>query len=320
MNRINQTLLFIGFLILMLFNTDSINAQNTMPLAKKTLYSHLEIYDINSNTREIIFEDSIHLEAPNWSPSGDYLLFNSEGNIYKFDLKSKTKTKIPLDFAQRCNNDHGISSDGKTLVISHNDNENIPPEEHKFGTSKIYTVSINGGKPKEITPKAPSYWHGISPDGQELAYVARRNGQYDIYTIDINGGEEHQITSSPDLDDGPDYSPDGKYIYYNSFDSGSMEIWRMNTDGSEKKQLTNDKHSNWFAHPNPNSKNFVYISYEEDQGQAHPALKNVSLKLYDLETKAINTLCHFTGGQGTINVPSWSPDGSKFAFVSYKEK
>jgi Tol biopolymer transport system component len=31
----------------------------------------------------------------------------------------------------------------------------------------------------------------------------------------------------------------------------------------------------------------------------------------------IETVVHLFGGQGTINVPSWSPDGQRFAYVSY---
>ena len=96
-----------------------------------------------------------------------------------------------------------------------------------------------------------------------------------------------------------------------------MEIWRMKADGSEPEQLTDDAYSNWFPHPSPDGQSFVFLTYLEDQGEAHPALKDVALRLYDLKTKQIRELARFTGGQGTINVPSWSPDGKRFAFVSY---
>ncbi len=158
------------------------------------------------------------------------------------------------------------------------------------------------------------------PKSDAVVYTARRNNNYDIYRISIQGGEEERLTNSPGLDDGPEYSPDGKYIYYNSMQSGTMEIWRMKADGSEKEQLTNDAYSNWFAHPSPDGKYFVFISYPEDQGDRHPAMKAVSLRLYDLNTKEIKSLCIFTGGQGTINVPSWSPDSKHFAFVSYENQ
>ncbi|MEM7380096.1 MAG: transporter [Bacteroidota bacterium] len=279
------------------------------------LTSKLEIYDVSTGTREIIYEEKGHFEAPNWSTDGNYLIFNQEGLLYKLPLQNPKKELIPTGQADRCNNDHGISPDGKTLAISNNDRI----EGVSGGTSRIYTAPIEGGEPSLVTPDYPSYWHGWSPDGKYLVYTARRNGDYDIYRIPASGGKETRLTTVPGLDDGPEYSPDGKYIYYNSMESGKMEIWRMNPDGGQKEQLTRDSYSNWFAHPSPTEEHFVYIAYLKDQGDRHPAMKEVALRLFNLKTKEIQTLCSFTGGQGTINVPSWSPDGKRFAFVSYEE-
>ena len=171
----------------------------------------------------------------------------------------------------------------------------------------------------KITEKTPAYWHGWSPDGKTLAFVGERNGDYDIYTIPVNGGEETRLTTSKGLDDGPDYSPDGKNIYFNSYQSGHMHIWRMDVDGNNQIQLTNDSYSNWFPHPSPNGKYIVYISYLQDQEQGHPFGKDVKLRIMDLKTQKIRDLTDvFFGGQGTINVSSWSPDSKEVAFVSYK--
>ena len=286
----------------------------------KQLYSVLEIYDINTNKREVVFKENTHFEAPNWSVDGKHLIINSSGKLYKIDLDKKIKEKIHTDFADKCNNDHGITPDNKSIIISHNDETVDLKGRESWKNSRIFILPIDGGIPRLITEKAPSFWHGISPNGQTLVYTAERNNVFNIYEININGGDEKQLTNTNVLDDGPDFSPDGKYIYYNTFESGIMEIWRMTSEGKSHKQITKDKFSNWFPHPNPNGKNFVYIAYEEDQGQNHPAMKKVSLKLYDLKDNSIRTLCEFIGGQGSINVPSWSPDGNKFAFVSYEEK
>jgi len=282
------------------------------------IQSSLEIYDIEKKEREVILLENDHFEAPNWSRDGQFLIFNSHGNLYKFELITRVKKQIFTGSANQINNDHGITFDGSQIVISNNDH----PEQIGYNTtgptSRIYILPIEGGEPKLITEKAPSYWHGLSPDGQKLVYVAKRSNDFDIYEISVTGGEEKQLTSSVGLDDGPEYSYDGNHIYYNSMKSGKMEIWRMNSDGSHKTQLTNDIYSNWFPHPSPDGGELVYLSYLEDQGAAHPPMKDVALKLFDLNTREITTLCEFTGGQGTINVPSWSPDGKKFAFVSYK--
>lgn len=281
------------------------------------LKSVLEIYDIKTGKREVIYSENSHFEAPNWSRNNDYLLLNSNGQLFKLDLRTKEKTNVNTGFAKDLNNDHGISPDGSQIVISSADS--IPAKDKaQWLTSKIYLLPASGGVPELITPKEPSFWHGWSPDGQTLAYTAMRKGDFDIYTINVKGGVEDRLTTEEGLDDGPDYSHDGKYIYYNSMQSGTMEIWRMKIDGSQKTQITNDSYSNWFPHPSPEGSSVVFLSYLEDQGDAHPAMKNVALRLYDLKTKTIKRLCEFTGGQGSINVPSWSPDGKKFAFVSYK--
>ncbi|MEY4728724.1 MAG: hypothetical protein RLZZ390_1248, partial [Bacteroidota bacterium] len=184
--------------------------------------------------------------------------------------------------------------------------------------SAIYILPIQGGEPRRVTSEVMSFWHGWSPDGKRLAYCAERNGNYDVYTIGVEGGKETRLTTDAGLDDGPDYSPDGKYIYYNSYKSGHMQIWRMHTDGSNQEQLTFDENSNWFAHPSPDGKWIVYIAYLSDEKQQHLFGKQVKLRLMDLTTKAIRDLTPaFYGGQGTINVPSWSPDSKKIAFVSY---
>ena len=276
--------------------------------------STLEIVNIRNGKRQVILQEKNHFEAPNWSPDGKYFIINSQGKLYKIGRDGKSKELINTGFATRCNNDHGISPDGKQLVIS-NGIEQSPGNY----SSAIFILPIQGGDPKQITEKTPSYWHGWSPDGKTLAYVGNRNNEYDIYTIPVTGGDERQLTSSRGLDDGPEYSPDGRFIYYNSFQSGRMQIWRMGADGSSPEQLTNDDYANWFPHPSPDGKHIVYISYIEDQKEGHPFGKDVKLRLMNVKTGKIRDLTEvFFGGQGTINVPSWSPDGKMVAFVSYR--
>ena len=119
------------------------------------------------------------------------------------------------------------------------------------------------------------------------------------------------------LDDGPDYSPDGKYIYFNSERTGRMQIWRMKPDGSEQEQVTADDYNNWFAHPSPDGKWIVFISFPKEV-TGHPANQDVQLRLMPAAGGKIQTLARLFGGQGTINVPSWSPDSKNVAFVSYQ--
>jgi Tol biopolymer transport system component len=194
-------------------------------------------------------------------------------------------------------------------------------DQTETGHSMIYSLPFPGGEPSKITPLSPSYWHGWSPDGKVLAYCAERNGNYDIYTIPFEGGEEIRLTNAEGLDDGPDYSPDGKYIYFNSERSGIMQIWKMKVDGSDQEQITNDEFNDWFPHPSPDGKWLAFISFDKDiPSNSHPPNKNVILRLLNLETKEIQVMAKLFGGQGTINVPSWSPDSERLAFVSYRLK
>lgn len=281
-----------------------------MDTQAQKVISRLEIYDLDANQRSTVYEAQAHFEAPNWSPDGSYLLFNQGGELFKFDLENKEAQKLNTDFAKACNNDHGISPDGRLIVLSNND--------ETMG-SRIYLVSAEGGTPERVTEKGPSYWHGWSPDGNTLAYCANRNGNYDIYTISVNGGPENRLTFSQGLDDGPEYSPDGQWIYFNSVRTGRMQIWRMKSDGSEQEQLTFDEYNDWFPHVSPDGNRVVFISYIDkvDPG-SHPAWKKVMIRTISPEGGKISKLFELFGGQGTINVPSWSPDSKRFAFVSYE--
>lgn len=276
---------------------------------KKIIESTLETIAISSKDRKVIYTAQEHFEAPNWSRDGKYFLFNRAGRIVKLPVEGGTPEVLDTGFAVRCNNDHGISPDGTLLAIS--------DQSQGDRKSRIYVLPITGGTPRLVTPLAPSYWHGWSPDGRTLAYCAERGGNYDIYTIPVAGGQEQRLTTAEGLDDGPDYSPDGKYIYFNSVRSGLMQIWRMKADGSEQAQLTNDAYNNWFPHPSPDGKWIVFLSFEKDV-QGHPPNKDVTLRLMPAAGGEIQVLAKLFGGQGTINVPSWSPDSKQVAFVSYR--
>jgi len=277
--------------------------------------SQLILVNIESGKETVILTEPRHFEAPNWSRDGKYLVINSSGKLEKISLEGSKLGTIPTGTAQNLNNDHGFSFDGRWLIISNNDSDT-----GTGGSSRIYRLPAEGGTLQLLTPKKPSYWHGISPDGKHIVYCAYRHGAWDVYKISVDGGEEIQLTNSQGLDDGPEYSYDGKWIYFNSNRTGRMHIYRMFPDGTGQEQLTHDAYDNWFAHPSPDHQTIVYLSYLEDQKGQHPFGRDVKLRVMDLQTKTSRDLTPvFYGGQGTINVPSWSPDGKRIAFVRYRK-
>lgn len=307
-----------GFFVLLL-------CLSALPLAgqqRPRVRSKVSIYDLRLKSVRVIYTADQLFEAPNWSPDGKYLLVNSGGGLWRLSLDAKAPVapeKIDLGPVKGCNNDHGISPDGKLLAIS--------ARGASAPGSHVYVASADGSNTRLITPKSPSYYHGWSPDGRWLAFVGQRDKNFDLYRVPAAGGEEERLTSHPGYDDGPDYSPDGKWIYFNSDRSGSWDIWRIPADGAgpndaKAQRITSDEREDWFPHPSPDGKWLVFVSFEKGT-QGHPANQKVQIRLLrapGAKPKAgrAKTLLNLFGGQGTLNVSSWAPDSRRFAFVSYE--
>lgn len=274
--------------------------------------SELCIHDLRGGTSRLVLTTSEHIEAPNWTPDGKYLLVNSGGRLFEIELAEPRLKPVPTGSVTRVNNDHGVSPDGKILVVS---------------ASHMYTLPRSGGEPKQITSKTPSYYHGWSPDGRMLAFCAQREGNFDIYVIPVEGGAEIRMTADPAHDDGPDYSHDGRWIYFNSSRGGEMDIWRIPAgktapQDEEAELVVGGPRADWFPHPSPDGKGMVYLSYPE-RTDGHPANRPVELRWIPLDagdpaSQQPRILETFIGGQGSINVNSWAPDGRAFAYVRYQ--
>ena len=284
--------------------------------------SRISVYDVKAKSVQVVYTAETSFEAPNWSRDGKFLLVNSGGSLYRLPLNTSgapALEKIDVGEGYSCNNDHDISKDGKRIAFS----ASTPAAR----TSQVFVANIDGSGVRQITPKGPSYFHGWSPDGLWLTFVANRGVSYDVYRVLSAGGEEQQLTSDPAYDDGSEYSPDGKWIYFNSNRGGGWNIWRLPPDGAGPKdakaeQVTSDEQEDWFPHVAPNGKSIVFLSFPPGTAN-HGGRMNIQLRMISapggkVKPAKIETLLKIFGGQGTINVNSWSPDSKKFAFVSYE--
>jgi TolB protein len=270
--------------------------------------SYVCVYDLETRQERVVarLEADGRWEAPNWTPDGKWLVVNSRGLLYRLSPEGGVPEKIDTGAINKVNNDHGVSPDGKSLVIS---------------AGQMYVLPFAGGEPRQVTQLTPSYYHGWSPDGKTLAYCAKRGDNFDVYGISVEGGEEKRLTSHVGYDDGPEYTPDGKWIWFNSDRAGTWDLWRMPAGGAGDgdmlaQRMTQDEREDWFAHWSPNGKRMVFLSFAPGT-KGHPANQTVQLRLWKGGGKS-ELLKEFFGGQGTINVNSWAPDSRRFAYVRYE--
>ena len=273
------------------------------------LGSHIEVMDVATGDRRIVYSAPNSLQAPNWMIDPNIFTYSADGLLYDFDLRTGKPVKLNTDFAVNNNNDHVISFDGRRMGIS-----NTPKGENR---SIIYIIPREGGVPVRVTPNGPSYFHGWSPDGKYMVFAAVRNNEWDVFRISSKGGQEINLTNTPGLNDGPEYTPDGKYIYFNSNRTGTTQIYRMDPDGRNPVQVTFDELNDWFPHISPDGKWIVFISFPRSVPSGdHPFYKHVYIRLMPITGGEPKIIAYVFGGQGTMNVPNWSPDGKQVVFVS----
>ena len=284
--------------------------------------SSLEILDViggryGPGNRHIVRHFDGKIEAPNWSHDGQSLIYNGNGHLWRIPVTGGEPVEINTGPYTKLNNDHGLSRDGSQIVFSDNSNAD--------GRSRIYIMpSAGSDNPRvAIQNEGFSYWHAWSPDNRTLIYVAIRNNRtyYELHAHNLRTGRERRLTTSPGTDDGPEYSPDGHTVWFNSERSGNMTLWRMRPDGSQQTQVTSDaNYRDWFPHISPDGKWIAFVSFGLDvPANDHPPNRDVLIRLMPTDGSAPpRIVATLFGGQGTMNVPSWSPDSTQLAFVSYR--
>jgi Tol biopolymer transport system component len=272
--------------------------------------SALEVIDIEASQRRTVLQADGLMQSPHFAPDGGELYFNRDGRIYRIEANGhSTPAVVDTGFAVHCNNDHGLSPDGRQFAIG---------DTTETGKPLMYLLPVAGGRPKRIEVAAPAYWHGWSPDGRTLVYCAAREGNYDVYTIPVAGGRETRLTTADGNDNGPDYSADGRWIYFHSNRTGRFQIWRMRADGTQQEQVTEDDNFNWFPHPSPDGRWIVILSSSVTPETGHPPDGNYVLRLRAIAGGEWREIARFYGGNGSFNVPCWSRDSTRIAYASYE--
>jgi TolB protein len=259
--------------------------------------------------------DALLLEAPNWAPDGRGLLLNGDGLLWRLDLEPEVELKqVSIDDLPPINNDHVLDAERGLIYLSANDGH-------------IYVAPIEGGTAKRVTHDSSRYHflHGVSPDGKTLAFVELPRADVSapgrLALISSAGGETHYPEAGSSHLDGPEYSPDGSWLYFNSEEfarrPGHAQLARLPAEGGRMERLLESETVDWFPHLSPDGQLASYISFPPGT-LGHPPDLEVEVRLVRaVDWRDILWRFPLFGGQGTINVNSWSPDSRRFAFVAY---
>jgi len=294
--------------------------------------SRVHVYDVETRTSRLVFESgTVLVEAPNVLDA-DTLVLNGDGDLWLLRLpEADTDTvldesaleRVPMPGVPEINNDHVLDPSGNSIVVSARDGDLHRVPLPAGGAAATLT---------DVTTALPVvrkfYLHGIAPDGSTLAAIVGERTEGGVWTTDVAlvdpaTGEPTFLTRDEHPDDGVAFA--GELLVWNSerFTPGTAQLVALWPGATDPVRITNDDRVNWFPHVSPDGAHLLYLSYEPGV-QGHPADHRVELRL--LPGSLVRgariavqpeTLVTLDGGQGTVNVPPWSPDSRWFAFCDY---
>jgi WD40-like Beta Propeller Repeat len=291
----------------------SVSPAGAQVVGHDAVKSSITVIGVDGTAKQVIHMSPRRFGAPNWSPNGTYLLLNAGGKLWRLSVSGGEPKELPAELPGWVDINHGFSPDGKTMAVT--------------AGGPIFLLPVAGGAPRRVTDNAPSYFLGWSPNGRTLVYTANRGANYDIFAIDARGGPERRLTTHPGFDDSPDYSPDGKWIYFNSDRVKGFDIWRMPAAGAgagdaKAERVTSDERDDWFPHTSPDGKSLIFLSYAAGTA-GHPSDHDVLIRRMPVPgtrvgSAKIEDVVRFIGGHGSIGSRPFSPDGRRFAYISYQ--
>jgi TolB protein len=274
--------------------------------------AELWIADVDGGSAELVYAtEALLLEAPNWAPDRSGLLLNGDGALWRLDLGPEAELqRVAIDDLPPINNDHVLDAERGLIYLSANDGH-------------VYVAPIKGGTAKRVTHDSSRYHflHGVSPDGTTLAFVELPRADLAapgrLALISSAEGETHYPEAGSSHLDGPD----GAWLYFNAEEfarrPGHAQLARIPAEGGRRERLVESETVDWFPHLSPDGELASYISFPPGT-LGHPPDLDVEVRLVRTpHWRDVVRRFPLFGGQGTINVNSWSPDSRRFAFVAY---
>jgi Tol biopolymer transport system component len=138
------------------------------------------------------------------------------------------------------------SPDGRLIAFSSRRLDPGDPEG-RARASDIYVMAADGTGLRNVTRHASEdSWPGFSPDGRELVFESRRDGNVEIYRIRTDGADLRRLTHSPVYDASPDWHPGGEFILFESRDrDGYSGLFTMSPDGNDVRLLVAGMRGSW---------------------------------------------------------------------------
>ena len=142
---------------------------------------------------------------------------------------------------------------------------------------------------------APDEWARFSPDGMQIVFQSKRDGNYEIYVMDIDGENLIRLTNHEKTDRRAEWSSRGVIAFETQRD-GNWEVYRMDPDGNNKANLSNHPKGDNGVIWSPKGSRILFESKRDGKREVY---------LMDANGGGLKNLSNNPGGSDTH--PRWNP-------------